>query len=349
MGRHLFGTARERGERMLYLKNDYTEGTHPKILEAFLKTNTEPEEGYGYDTHCERAKQYIRETVKNPDVDVHFFSGGTQTNSVAIASMLRPYEAVICANTGHIYVNETGAIEHQGHKVISVPSADGKVTPEAVISVVFAHPHEHVVKPKVVYISNATEVGTVYTLEELKALYSCCQEHDLFLYCDGARIGNAIAVTESQMTFEAMCAFTDAFFIGGTKNGALLGEALVIRNELLKPNFRHMMKQNGALLAKGRVLGVQFEILFEDRGRLYMQIARRANERAQSVKCQLQSKGIPFLIESSTNQIFPIFTKEEAERMKAEVAYHVWKDLQDGTIALRFVTSGLGEDIVWPF
>lgn len=249
---------------MYSFKNDYSEGAHPRILNALIKSNMAQEEGYGYDRHTQSAVSKIKNLIHNQNIDVHLISGGTQTNLTAISAFLKPHEACVSANTGHIAVNETGAIEYTGHKVITIDSNDGKIVPEKIQEVLNSPLNEHVVKPKLVYISNPTELGTIYTKEELKALNEFCKSNNLILYADGARLGCAICAQKSDLNLSDMCNFTDAFFIGGTKNGALLGEALVIKNENLKEDFRYHIKQKGALLAKGRLLGIQFEELFSD-------------------------------------------------------------------------------------
>ena len=262
---------------MYSFKNDYSEGAHPRIIEKLLKTNLEQTEGYGKDIYCIEAENLIKNKLNNKDVDVHFISGGTQTNLIAISAFLRPYEAAISTNTGHIQVNEAGSIEATGHKVISVNVKDGKLRKEDILYVLSKYTNEHVVKPKLVYISNSTEIGTIYTKSELEGLSQVCREHNLILFMDGARLGSALTCKQNDLTFEDISKLTDAFYIGGTKNGALLGEALVICNKDLQEDFRYNLKQKGAMLAKGRLLGIQFTELFKDD--LYIEIAfeRKAN------------------------------------------------------------------------
>lgn len=249
---------------MYSFKNDYSEGAHPRILETLIKTNLEQSEGYGKDVYCEEAKKLIQNKLNNRDLDVHFISGGTQTNLIAISAFLRPYEGVISANTGHIYVNEAGSVEATGHKVIPVNVEDGKLRRDDILLVLSKFNNEHVVKPKLVYISNSTEIGTVYTKSELEELSKVCRENDLLLFMDGARLGSALSCIENDLTLEDISKLTDVFYIGGTKNGALLGEALVICNKDLQEDFRYNLKQRGAMLAKGRLLGIQFIELFKD-------------------------------------------------------------------------------------
>lgn len=322
---------------MYSFKNDYSEGCHPRILNALIESNMIQEDGYGNDTHTQNAISKIKDLTGNQSIDVHLISGGTQTNLIAIGAFLRPHEACISANTGHIAVNETGAIEYTGHKVITVDSNDGKVTPSKVLEVLNSHVNEHVVKPKLVYISNSTELGTVYSKEELKELYKFCKSNNLILYADGARLGSALCVKEANLTLSDMCSFTDAFFIGGTKNGALIGEALIIKNKTLKEDFRHIIKQKGALLAKGRILGVQFEELFNDN--LYFELANHANEMAKLLANGLKEANCELLIDSPTNQIFPILENELIEKLKKQFEFYVWKKIDGENSAIRLVTS----------
>ena len=265
---------------MYSFRNDYSEGAHPRVLQALSRTNTAQTCGYGQDLFCLDAAARIRALCHAPKADVHFLVGGTQSNLVTIDALLRPCEAVIAAHTGHVNVHETGAIEATGHKVCAVPSPDGKVTCEMVESVVRAHSSEHMVIPRLVYISDTTETGTVYTQAELAALRRCCDANDLLLYLDGARLGSALTIPSADVTLPDLAALTDAFTIGGTKNGALFGEALILTTPC--PRFRWHMKQRGAVLAKGRLLGVQFQALLEEG--LYFDLARHANEMAQQLR-----------------------------------------------------------------
>ncbi len=322
---------------MYSFKNDYSEGAHPQILNALVESNMEQEEGYGNDSHTENAIFQIKKLIGNENIDVHLISGGTQTNLTAISAFLRPHEACICANTGHIAVHETGAIEYTGHKVITVDSEDGKIIPEKVQQVLNFHADEHLVKPKLVYISNPTELGTVYSKEELKILSEFCKSNNLILYVDGARLGSALCIKEANLTLSDMCNFTDAFFIGGTKNGALIGEALVIKNENLKEDFRFLQKQKGALLAKGRLLGIQFEELFKDN--LYFELARHANEMAKLLREGLKEANFKFLVDSPTNQTFPILENKLIESLENKFSFEIWKSIDDNSSAIRLVTS----------
>ncbi|WFD09232.1 threonine aldolase family protein [Tepidibacter hydrothermalis] len=322
---------------MYSFKNDYSEGAHTKILNALIKTNMTQTEGYGYDCHTQNAVSKIKNLVHNQNIDVHLISGGTQTNLTAIGAFLRPHEACVSANTGHIAVNETGAIEYTGHKVITIDSNDGKIVPEKIKEILNSPLNEHVVKPKLVYISNPTELGTIYTKEELKNLSEFCKSNNLILYADGARLGCAICAKEGDLTLSDMCNFTDAFFIGGTKNGALLGEALVIKKESLKEDFRYHIKQKGALLAKGKLLGIQFEELFT--ANLYFELAKHANEMAYLLSEGLKEANCKFLIDSPTNQIFPILENKIIERLEKKFNFYTWKKIDDNNSAIRLVTS----------
>lgn len=322
---------------MYSFKNDYSEGTHPQILNALISSNMNVEEGYGNDTHTLNAVTTIKKLIKNENTDIHLIAGGTQSNLLAISAFLRPHEACISANTGHIAVNEAGAIEHSGHKVITINSSDGKVYPSQIKEILANYLNEHVVKPKLVYISNPTELGTVYSKSELQALMNLCKASNLLLYADGARLGSALCVKNSELSMSDMCEFTDAFFIGGTKNGALLGEALVIKNPSLKEDFRYILKQNGALLAKGRILGIQFEELFKDD--LYFKLAEHSNEMATILTEGIEKAGYEFLINSKTNQIFPILDNDLIKKLETKFEFYVWKKIDASKSAIRLVTS----------
>lgn len=286
-------------------KYDYSEGAHPQILEALSKTNYVQQPGYGEDEYCMEAANIIKEKTGNPNADVHFVSGGTQANLTVISSILKPYESVIAAATGHIFVHETGAIEATGHKINTITTDDGKITIEGIQAVLDEHTDEHMVLPKLVFISNSTEIGTVYKKAELQKLSTFCKEKGLILYLDGARLGSALMASEMDMTLAEMAAMLDVFYIGGTKNGALLGEAIVINNDNLKERFRFHMKQRGALLAKGRLFGIMFAELLRDN--LYFDIAKHANQMADKLRAALKARNVKFLSETTSNQVFPIF------------------------------------------
>ncbi|TSC85369.1 MAG: threonine aldolase [Microgenomates group bacterium Gr01-1014_7] len=317
--------------------DDYSEGAHPRILEALNKSNLTQETGYGEDSFSSEAANFIRDRIKNPNAAVHFVSSGTQANLIILASMMKPYEAVIAAKTAHINVHEAGAIEATGHKVISVDSGDGKIKPEQVLQTVKFHTDEHMVKPKVVFISDATELGTVYTKQELEDLSKVCKENGLYLYLDGARLGSALTSGASDITLPEVSNLVDVFYIGGTKNGALLGEAIVINNPGLQEDFRYHLKQKGALLAKGRILGIEFLELFRDD--LYFELASHANQMASQLIEGITNLGYKFLVESPTNQIFPILPNRLIERLKERYGFYVWTEVDAENSGIRLVTS----------
>ena len=321
---------------MYSFRNDYSEGVHPKVLQALTDTNLEQTVGYGMDPRCDTARNTIRCLCNAPEADIHFLVGGTQTNLIVIESLLRPYEAVIAAHTGHVNVHETGAIEATGHKVCTAYAPDGKLTPALVESVVNGHSSEHMVHPRLVYISDTTEIGTIYTKAELTALRECCDKHGLFLFLDGARLGSALTSPENDLTLPDLAALTDAFYIGGTKNGALFGEALIMN----APNehFRWHMKQRGAMLAKGRLLGIQFQALLEDG--LYFDIARHANEMAYRLRDGIAALGYPFPVPSPSNQQFPVLPNTVVRQLN-EKGYEFEIDHAEGDdhTCVRFVTS----------
>ena len=321
---------------MYRFTNDYSEGAHPSILEAMTATNLEGNFGYGCDPHCEHAAALIRQKIARPDADVHFFVGGTQTNATCICAFLRPHEAAIAAHSGHICVHETGAVEATGHKCIAMPAAPGgKLTPELVRQAVAAHPDEHMVKPRLVYVSNTTEVGGVYTTAELEALRAVCDELGLLLYLDGARLASALACGGA--SFEDLGRLCDAFYIGGTKNGAIFGEAVCIMNPALKPDFRYILKQHGGMLAKGWLLGVQFEQLM--RSGLYEELGEHSTRMAQQLAEGLKGLGVEFLFESPSNQIFPILTDEVLTKLEGAFHWEVNATLEGGRSCIRLVCS----------
>ena len=325
---------------MLHFCNDYSEGAHPVVMQALLDTNLESTTGYGCDAYCEAARTALKNRFACPDADVHFLVGGTQTNLIACAAFLRPWEAVIAAESGHVAVHETGAIEATGHKVFVVPGENGKLTAEAVRRAVGEHrtgTEEHMVLPKLVYISDSTEFGTIYTRAELQALRAVCDELGLWLYLDGARIGAALTADGNDVRPEDFAQLCDAFYFGGTKNALLFGEALVIVCDALKPFVRNVMKQRGGMLAKGRLLGVQFEALLRDD--LWLETARHANAMAQKLAAGLRDLGVPFYMASPTNQIFPVFPDAVVEALRSAVAFEFWAKPDAEHTAIRFVCS----------
>lgn len=322
---------------MYSFNNDYSEGAHPKILEAMINANLTQNTGYGLDVHCLRAAELIRQEIRRDDADVHFITGGTQTNLITIGTALRPWQAVIATDKGHVNVHETGAIEATGHKVLAMPSPDGKLTPALIRKALDCHTDEHMVQPKMVYISNSTEIGTQYTKAELEAIHHICRQKDLYLFLDGARLGSALTSKENDLTLEDIARLTDVFYIGGTKNGALFGEALVICHPDLKPDFRYMVKQRGAMMAKGWLLGIQFEELFQDN--LFYDLAAHANEMASILRKGIEACGYSFYSASSTNQLFPVFPDPILEKLREDFLFSVQEKVDDSHTAIRLVTS----------
>ena len=312
-------------------ENDYSECAHPAVLERLGGMTQRA--GYGMDDACAAAAGLIRGMIDFPDADVHFMIGGTSANLTAIAAFLRPHEAVICVDTSHINTHETGAPEASGHKLIALQTADGKIRPEQIERAFAGFPDEHMVKPRLVFIANATELGTCYDLAELKALRAVCDRLGLLLYMDGARLGSALAA--SDVAWRDLPHLFDAFYIGGTKNGALFGEAMVIVNSSLKPDFRYIIKQRGGMLAKGFLLGLQFLALFEDD--LYMRLARHANGMAEKLRAALRAKGVPFYPETPTNQLFAEMPELMIDALSARFAFHTITPV-DRKVA-RLVTS----------
>lgn len=317
--------------------NDYSEGAHPRILDALRDTNSSQEMGYGEDRFCREAAQHIQAAINRPDAAVHFVSGGTQANLVVLAALLRPYESIIAPDTAHITIHEAGAIEATGHKIHSVPHMDGKLRPEQIRDVCEKHTDEHMVKPKAVFLSQATELGTIYTTQELEDIRTVCTECHLYLYLDGARVGSALAAMGSTTNLADIARLTDVFYIGGTKNGALFGEAIVICNQDLQQDFRYHLKQRGALLAKGRAVGVQFRELFTQD--LYLELARHANDMAGQLAEGLRTAGCRFLALPQTNQIFPILPNAAIDRLKNMYGFYVWSRIDETHSSIRLVTS----------
>lgn len=325
---------------MIRFESDYTQGAVPEILEALIKTNMEQTPGYGEDKYCLSAADKIRKELKCDSAAVHFLVGGTQTNFTFIASCLRPHEGVISASTGHINVHETGAVEATGHKILPIESFDGKIKAEDIEAMVVAHENdasfEHITKPKMVYISMPTENGTIYSKAELEAIYEVCKKKNLILYIDGARLGYAMMCKENDVAFSDLPNLCDAFYIGGTKVGALFGEALVIVNEKYKEDFRYIEKQKGAMLAKGRLLGLQFDTLFTDG--LYFKASAHAMKLADRIRAALKEKGIRVYYNSPTNQLFPMLTDEQMNKLKNDFSFCYW--CKNGDLhVVRFCTS----------
>jgi len=322
---------------MYSFMNDYSEGAHPRILELLNKSNYDQNAGYGQDVHSEKSREYIRKLIGKENADLHFIPGGTLTNLIVVSALLRPHQCVISADTGHINVHETGAIEATGHKVIAVPSVEGKLNPKAIHEVLYYHSDEHMVQPKMVYISNSTELGTIYSKAELTHISNICREKDLILYLDGARIGSALMSKYNDLTLKDIADLVDVFYIGGTKNGALLGEALVICNENLQEDFRYLIKQRGALMAKGFVMGIQFEALFQDD--LFFNLAGHANRMAEKIANALKEYGYSFYAPPCTNQLFHIIPNHILECLAAKFDFSIYKRIGQDSSVIRLVTS----------
>ena len=326
---------------MLSFESDYIQGAHEKILERLAETNREPLSGYGNDKYCESAKEKIRKACDCEDAEIFFLVGGTQTNMVVISSMLRPYEGVVAAQTGHVSVHEAGAIEHSGHKVLTIPGHEGKMEAEELSTYLKAYwddvNHEHMVFPGMVYISHPTEYGTLYTEAELAAIAKVCGTYQIPLFLDGARLGYGLMSRETDVTLPVIARHCDVFYIGGTKVGALCGEAVVFPKKNMPPHFMTMVKQNGALLAKGRLLGVQFDTLFTDD--LYYKISEHAIAMAEKVKEIFGEKNKRFFLDSPTNQQFIILEDAEMERLKEHVRFDIWEKYDESHTVVRFATS----------
>ena len=326
---------------MIYFHNDYSEGCHQKVLEALTRTNLEQTPGYGEDHYCAEAADLIRKACKAPDMAVHFLVGGTQANLTVIDAALRPHQAAVSADLGHINSHETGAVEATGHKVMALPSVDGKITAEQVERMVEEHyassSFEHTTQPKLVYISSPSELGTLYSLAELEALSAVCHARGLYLFLDGARLGYGLAAKDNDVTVEDLARLCDVFYIGGTKVGALFGEAVCITNPALKEDFRYLIKQHGGMLAKGRLLGVQFEEMLKDG--LYMELSRHAIEQAMRLRDAIRALDIPTLVDSPTNQQFPILPNVVLPLLAEKYSYATIERVDAHHTAVRFCTS----------
>ena len=326
---------------MIYFTSDYTEGCHERILKRLMETNFEQTPGYGTDHHCQAAERYIRAECGREDAHVHFLVGGTQTNLTLIAAALRPHQGAVCAESGHIHVHETGAVETTGHKCLTLPSGDGKITADQVAKLVHLHrtdeSMEHTVQPKLVYISNPTEYGTIYSLGELEALSRVCRENGLYLFLDGARLGYGLVAKGNDVQMQDIARLCDVFYIGGTKVGALFGEAVVIGNPVLAEDFRYLIKQHGGMLAKGRLLGVQFDALMTDN--LYFDIAGHAVALADQIRACIDELGYSYLVPGITNQIFPIFPDELLAKLAENFVFCEQERVDATHRAIRFCTS----------
>lgn len=318
---------------MFNFKNDYSKIAHKNILEALLRCEDEYNVGYGLDNHSKNAQELIKKHLKN-DCDIHFLVGGTSANKIVIAHALSSYEAVISVDTGHINVHETGAIEATGHKIIVVNGVDGKMLPSEIDSVMATHIDEHMVMPRMVYITQSTETGTVYTKKELIDIYNTCKKYDLYLFLDGARL--SVGLDKSDITMADLSLYTDVFYIGGTKNGAMLGEAVVISNDKLKQNFRYSIKQHGGMYSKGFIAGIQFEELFKDD--LYFKLGHNSNLMACKLSSGLEERGIKLEYPCVTNQLFVNVSNSLYEKLKEIVLFELWIDKGDCKV-IRLVTN----------
>lgn len=322
-------------------QSDYMEGAHVSILERLIETNLEKTVGYGEDEYSKSAKEKIKAACNAPNARVHFLVGGTQTNATVIDSILAPYQGVVSALTGHIACHESGAIEASGHKIITIPSHEGKISAKELEAVFVGYMNdesrEHTVMPGAVYVSHPTEYGTLYTKAELAEIHSICKKYDAPLFLDGARLGYGLVANGTDLSLSDIAEHTDVFYIGGTKVGALFGEAVVITNEKLCPCFLTMIKRHGAMLAKGRLLGIQFDTLFTDG--LYLKIARNAIDMAEYLKAELLKRGYSFHIDSPTNQLFVIMSDEKIKELRENVGCTYWERIDDKSSVIRFVTS----------
>lgn len=322
---------------MYSFRNDYSECCHPAILARIASLQTEANAGYGTDPYCQAAAEKIRAAVECPEAAVHFLVGGTQTNMTVIDAALRPFEAVIAAQTGHINTHETGAVEGCGHKILTALCPDGKLDPERIAAVMSDYTDEHMVKPRMVYLSDSTELGTIYSKAELTAISAFCRSHGLYLFLDGARLGAALAARENDLTLPDFARLCDVFYIGGTKNGALFGEAVVIPNPAIAVDFRYQMKHRGGMLAKGYLLGLNFDTLFTDG--LYQKLADMAYAKAVRLKNGLADRHVPFYVDSPTNQIFPIFPNSKLKELEQDFIYEITAKVDEDHTAIRLVTS----------
>ena len=331
---------------MYCFNSDYTEGCHPSVLKKLVETNMEQTGGYGLDPYCDEARSLIKKVFACPEADVHFLAGGTQANMTVVCAALRPHQGVYVASTGHPNNHEAGALEHQGHRVLTLETADGKLyaaqVKEAYEKYAGDPYNEHWAQPKMVYISQPTEIGSMYTKKELQDLYQVCREAGLYLFIDGARLGYALGAPACDMTPADIAANCDVFYAGGTKCGLLFGEAVVITNPALKPDFRTIAKQNGAIMAKGRMLGVQFGAIFKDN--LYFDICRKGVEQALAIRDALLAKGFKFVTDSPTNQQFVILTPAQYEKLSSEFELGLTEYLDDGTLNVRICTSWATKD-----
>ena len=326
---------------MIYFNNDYSEGCHPKVMQRLVETNMEQTPGYGMDHYCQAAADKIRAACGDDSLSVHFLVGGTQTNLTVIDAALRPHQGVLCAATGHIHVHETGAVEATGHKVLTLDTNDGKITDSQIRAVVESHradeAMEHTVQPKMVYISNPSELGTIYSKTELTEISRACRELGLYLFLDGARLGYGLTAAGNDLSLADLAALCDVFYIGGTKVGALFGEAVVISHPALEEDFRYLIKQHGGMLAKGRLLGVQFDALFTDN--LYFEITKSANMLADQLRGTLKELGHPLFVPGTTNQVFAVLPDNLLAELAVSFSFTEQQRVDESHRAVRFCTS----------
>ncbi|MCI5650159.1 MAG: aminotransferase class I/II-fold pyridoxal phosphate-dependent enzyme [Fusicatenibacter sp.] len=328
---------------MIYFNCDYNEGAHPHILQKLSETNLEQTPGYGEDAYCKEAADLIRTLCHCPDAAVHFLVGGTQANLTVISSALRPYQGVLCADTGHIHLHETGAVEATGHKVLSLPSVNGKISARQIQMAYYDQANndafEHIVQPKMVYLSSPSELGTLYSRKELEEIHNVCRECGLYLFLDGARLSYGLAAEENDLALADLASFCDVFYMGGTKCGALFGEAVVIINQELQKDFRYMIKQKGGMLAKGRLLGIQFVELLKSNMELYLSLAKHADRLADQIRYALTQKGYPYLVETTANQIFVILPDKAIAALTQNFSVTYQCRVDDSHSAIRICTS----------
>lgn len=326
---------------MIRWNNDYNHGAHPEILKAFEETNRQSYGGYGLDEWCEKASDEIKACLGDVNADIHFMIGGTQVNFTVIAAALRPYQSIISADNGHIHAHETGAVENTGHKILTLPGVNGKLTADEIAAEAENYRasgiKEHITQPKMVFLSFPSEYGTIYSRQELQDIRMVCDEYGMYLFIDGARLGYGLGSCQCDVTLSDLAEAADAFYIGGTKCGALFGEAVVIIHDDLKDNFRSYIKQNGGMLAKGWILGLQFSTLFKDN--LYFEITRKADEAAMKIKSAFEAKRIPFYIESFTNQQFVLLTETQMEQLGQRHIFEYQMKAENGLHCVRFCTS----------
>lgn len=325
---------------MICFRSDYSQGAHPKVMEALMKTNLEHTDGYGLDPHCEHACEMIKELIGLSDCEVHMMIGGTPCNITVIAASLKPYESVVALRTGHAYFHETGGVEATGHRIVAMDGINGKMTPELIDRAWEEYEDEHTPLPRLVYISQPTEIGSVYSRAEITALSEKCRERNMLFYVDGARLGTALTSRGNDLGIDELARLCDAFYIGGTKNGALFGEALVIRNKKMNDHFRFMIKRQSGLLAKGRLIGVQFEALLEHgKDSIFFEIAAHENRMAEKLRAGLEALNVGFFSDSQTNQSFPVFPTEVVKELEKDFFFYEWAPEKDGMTPIRLVTG----------